>query len=930
MPLIWSEIRQRAIAFARQWAHASRERAEAQTFWNDFFDVFGIRLRTVASFEEPVKNLKGDYQFIDLFWKGHLLAEHKSRGKDLSKAASQAFAYIQNLHNADRTDEIPRYIVVSDFHRIALHDLEAPEGSPPTLEFDLPDFHKHIRAFAFIAGYHTQRIDPEDPANFKAVEKLDNLHSRLEAVGYRGHDLQRFMVRILFCLFADDTGIFNQPDAFKNFILDHTRPDGADLGSQLSRLFDLLNTPEQRRQTNLDEDLAAFPYVNGDLFAERLAFPDFDRPMRQALVECCNFRWERISPAVFGSLFQGIMDGKARRQIGAHYTSERDILKLIRSLFLDDLRNQFNAAANNKRKLAALQKHLGSLRLLDPACGCGNFLVLAFRELRQLEMDVLQARFGDRPDEGDIRANCHLSVNQFFGIEIEEWPVRIAEVAMWLMDHQMNEELFRRFDTHRPTIPLQKSATIRQANALRIDWNSLLPAAECTHILGNPPFVGKQFMSAAQKADVASIWEGVKGAGVLDYVTCWYAKAGSYIHKTSIPVAFVSTNSITQGEQAGILWSELLRRGVVIHFGHRTFSWQSEARGRAHVHVVIVGWALCDSPNKRLYEYAHDSEEPHITTVRNISPYLIEAGNTAITSRTKPLCAVPEIIFGSMPNDGGHLLLTDEERNDLVTREPDAARFIRPILGSQEFINGITRWCLWLVDAQPAELRTLPLILQRVEAVKAHRLASSRKTTNKLAAMPTLFGEIRQPQTRYLAIPKTSSERRAYIPMAFQEPSTVTTTEIQMIPHATVYHFGVLSSVMHIAWVRQVCGRLKSDYRYSNGLVYNNYPWPQYPTDKQTKRVEQAAQAVLDARARFTGSTLAELYDPLTMPPALVKAHAALDTAVDRCYRAAPFADDRQRVEHLFALYEELTAPLMPATPKSPKPRRRKPPKPTA
>lgn len=641
MPLSWNEIRNRAITFAREWSGVSRERSEAQTFWNEFFNVFGVRRRTVAAFEEPVRNLGGAYDFIDLFWPGRLIAEHKSLGRDLAKAHTQAIGYIQNLQTEGRGDECPRYIIVSDFARIALHDLEADGDQPQTIEFTLAEFAENIRHFAFIAGYETRRIDAEDPANLEATERLANLHDRLEDGGYTGHDLQRFMVRILFCLFAEDTGIF-EPAAFTNFIRHRTREDGSDTGAQLGRLFEVLNAPSDSRQRNLDEDLAALPYVNGELFAERLTFADFNRPMRTALLHCCNFKWEKISPAIFGSLFQNIMQKPERRQIGAHYTSERDILKLIRSLFLDELRERFEAARRDRRRLDALHRELGEMKFLDPACGCGNFLVIAYRELRRLELDIIQARYGDQPTEADIRASARLHVGQFHGIEIEEWPVRIAEVAMWLMDHQMNAELFERFGQVKATTPLTRSPHIVQANALRIDWNEVLPAAECTYILGNPPFVGKQYMTADQKEDAAAVWGELRSGRILDYVTCWYGRAIDYIQgNRNIRVAFVSTSSISQGEQVGVLWPELFRRGLIIHFAHRPFDWISEARGRAKVDVVIIGWGLADREPKKLYDYEADHENPAISQVRRINAYLADGGNTVIVNRVAPSVSFP-------------------------------------------------------------------------------------------------------------------------------------------------------------------------------------------------------------------------------------------------------------------------------------------------
>jgi hypothetical protein len=923
MPLSWNEIRHRAIAFSKDWTGTEREQAEKQTFWNEFFNVFGIPRRAVASFEEPVKKISGDYDYIDLFWPGKVLVEHKSRDKDLGKAWSQAFQYIQDLAREGRRDEIPRYVIVSDFGRIALHDLEP--GDQPNLplfhnwrvasiEFPLADFHKNIHAFGFIPGYQQQRFEEQDPVNIRAVEIMGRLHDALEAGGYSGHQLERFLVRILFCLFSEDTGIF-EPESFKLYLLNRTAPDGSDLGLHLSRLFDVLNTPPDKRQKNLDETLAAFPYVDGDLFAENLGFADFNSDMRNALLACTHFDWSRISPAVFGSLFQSVMDPKERRQIGGHYTSERDILKVIRSLFLDELRGEFERVSASKAELRRFHEKIASLRFLDPACGCGNFLVITYRELRSLEIEILKALYPDaQQPQLDIQRLSLVDVDAFYGIEISEWPVRIAEGAMWLMDHQMNLRLSEAFGQYFVRLPLKKSPTIICGNALRLDWKEILPPDQCSFVLGNPPFGGKQFGNIEQKADMELISGNVKGGGVLDYVTGWYFKGGEYIQNTRIQVGFVSTNSISQGEQAGILWNELFHRyNLKIHFAHRTFAWESEARGKAHVHVVIIGFGAFETNGKRIYDYDSESGKVSVSPAKNISPYLLEGSNVVILSRSAPVSQVPEIVFGNMPNDGGHLILTDEEKTRLLRNEPAAKKFVRPFLGAEEFINGGNRWCLWLKDVSPGELRALPEVRERVEGVRKHREESPRATTRALAGTPRLFGEIRQPDHDYLLIPSVSSKTRQYIPIGFMPKTTIGSNLVFFVPDATVYHFGFLSSEMHMAWVRLVGGRLKSDYRYSAKLVYNNYPWPENPTAKQRAAVEAAAQAVLDARKQFPGSSLADYYDPLAMPLALYKAHKVLNRAVDRCYRSQPFKSDRQRVEYLFALYEKLTAPLIPS-----------------
>ena len=927
MPLSWNEIRHNAIRFANEWAGETREEAEGKSFWDDFFTVFGIRRRLVATFEEPVKNIRGQYGFIDLFWPGVALVEHKSFGKDLGKAESQAFRYIQDLAREGRAKEIPRYVIVSDFARMALHDLEPDDqaGLPlfvgrrvATVQFPLAEFHQHIHQFAFIPGYTQHKFTEQDPINIEAVEFLGRLHDTLDAGGYRGHDLERFLVRILFCLFAEDTGLFER-DAFRLYLENRTARDGADLGLHLARLFEVLDTPEEKRQKNLDETLAAFPYVNGELFAEKLGFADFNRDMRNAMLACTHFDWSRISPAIFGSLFQAVMEPKERRQIGGHYTSERDILKVARSLFLDALRAEFEArkadrSTGRRARLEEYHEKLCRLKFLDPACGCGNFLVITYRELRELELETLKELFGRQTEMtlADINRLSQVDVNQFYGIEISEWPARIAEVALWLMDHQMNLKVSEAFGQLYQRLPLKKSPHIHCANALRKDWKDVLPPAQCSYVLGNPPFIGKHLMTGEQGMDMQLVWCETGGAGVLDYVTGWYRKAAEYIHGTRIVAGFVSTNSISQGEQVGVLWRPLFQKfGLKIHFAHRTFAWESEARGKAHVHVVIIGFGAFDTADKRIYDY--ETVNATVTPAKNISPYLIEGTDLAVVSRSKPICDVPECEYGNKPTDGGHLIVEEADRKMFLAENPGAKKYLRPLLCAEEYLHAIPRWCLWLVDAAPADIRSIPGIKKRVEAVKAFRLASKKEPTRRKADQPTLFAEIRQPASRYIVLPRHSSETRRYIPFGYFNPSVIIHDSCTALPGASMFHFGVMSSAMHMAWVRPICGRIKSDFRYSNTLVYNNFPWPQNPMDKQRATVEAKAQAVLDARQKFPDATLADLYDPLAMPPALAKAHAELDRAVDLCYRPEKFENDRQRVEFLFALYEKLTVPLLPA-----------------
>ncbi len=926
MPNIsWNEIRNRAINFSRAWAEATREQADKQTFWNEFFDVFGIARKTVAAFEEPVKRMGGSTGFIDLFWPGRLIAEHKTAGHRLDAAESQAFGYIRDLAASGRGNEAPRYILLSDFRRFALYDLEPEEQRDLPLfhgvryvrtEFPLADLQHRIRDFAFIPGYKLHALTEQNPADIKAVALMANLHDTLQAGGYEGHDLERLLVRLLFCLFAEDTGIF-EPSAFGLFLENRTAADGSDLGLRLNQLFRVLDTPADRRQRNLDEMLTAMPYVNGALFREQLEFAEFNRDGRNALLACTRFDWARISPAVFGALFQEVTRGR-RRQIGAHYTSERDILKLIRPLFLDGLRAEFEAAVADKStraraRLDELHRKLASLKFLDPACGCGNFLVVAYRELRALELDILKERYGTQQalSFNEVGSLSTVDVNQFYGIEIEEWPARIAEVALWLMDHQSNMRVHEAFGQPFVRLPLKNSPHIRHGNALDSDWNAWLPACECSYVLGNPPFIGHHYQSDAQKADQKAVLREIEGRGVLDYVTNWYWRACEYIGDMAVQAAFVSTNSICQGEQAGVFWNGLFERfGVKITFAYQTFAWESEARGKAHVHVVIVGFARQPAGARFLFQNA--GGEVARTAVENISPYLVAGPDRAFVPIPKPICEVPQMFWGNKPTDGGHLLLSEEERAELLAKEPGAGRFVRRYMSGGDFLDGAVRYCLWLTDASPAELKALPSVRERLERVAVFRKASKAESTRRFAAYPALFRQIAQPDRPYLAVPEVSSERRAYVPMAMLPPEVICSNTVQFVMGATAYHFGILTSGMHMAWVRRVAGRLESRYRYSNTLVYNNYPWPA-PTDAQRARVEELAGAVLAARALYPDSTLAALYDPLLMPKELLDAHRRLDRAVERCYRPEPFANDAARVEFLFALHEKLTAPLLSA-----------------
>ncbi len=912
MPLSWNEIRRRAIEFSQEYRTATRENAETQSFYNDFFNVFGISRRRVASFEEPVKKLGAKHGRIDLFWKGTLLVEQKSSGRDLEAAYAQALDYFPNL----KEEELPRYILVSDFQRFELYDLETKAEH----RFTLAELHTNVELFGFIAGYQKREFRDQDPVNIEASERMGKLYDALKEAGYEALHLELFLVRILFCLFADDTGIFEK-DSFRFYLEENTREDGSDTGPRISHLFQVLNTSHERRGKNLNEALAAFPYINGSLFADTLPIPDFNSTMRQALLSACYVNWGQISPAIFGSLFQSVMDKDKRRGIGAHYTTEKNILKIIKPLFLDELRAEFDRVKHDRRRVQLFHDKLAKLTFLDPACGCGNFLILAYRELRLLEIEVLKVLYPEQLFL-DVAEFSRINVDAFYGIEIEEFPARIAEVALWLTDHQMNMRLSEAFGLYYVRIPLKAGAHIHHNNALRLDWEKVVPKEKLSYILGNPPYIGKHYQTPTQKSDLAVVLGDYKNIGDLDYIVGWFYKAADYIQNTSIKVAFVSTNSITQGEQVSLVWPLLYEKfNIKIHFAHRPFPWGSEARGKAHVHVIIIGFAAMDTANKYIYDQGKNEADVTITKVSNISPYLTDGDDFVVTKRQKSICNMPEMRCGSKPSDGGYLILTTAEKDALISKYPIAAKFIREYLGAEEFLNGSKRWCLWLKGANLAELKVVPDIMHRIEQVRKFREASNAKPTREAAKTPSHFFYISQPQTNYLLIPEVSSERRHYIPIGLISKEIISSNKGYIIADDSLFLFGVLSSTMHMAWVRQVAGRLESRYQYSGTVVYNTFPWPQ-PTPVQVQAIEKAAQGVLDTRALYPTSTLADLYDPLIMPPELLKAHQVLDRAVDASYRKQPFDTEQHRVEFLFSLYQQLTSPMISAVTKETRKRR--------
>ena len=969
MRLGWDEIKRRAKAFSEEWAEAHYEKGETQSFYNDFFEIFGVKRRQVATYEQRVRLLNNKHGFMDLFWPKTLLIEQKSAKLDLNKAGVQAMDYIDGI----RAEDQPRYVLTCDFQTWNLLDLETGRAT----KFALAELHKHIESFGFILGrrvsFGTQAI-----VNIEAAELMGKLHDALEDANYTGHDLEQLLVRLLFCLFADDTGIFEPKDIFLQLIEADTKEDGSDTGRMLIELFDVLNTGESQRQKGLSGELNAFPYVNGALFAGHIKTPVFDKKTREMLLDAARFDWGKVSPAIFGSLFQSVMSPKERRAKGAHYTTEANILKVIGPLFLDELKVEFAKIMARKTGrdplLREFQHKLSRLTFMDPACGCGNFLVIAYRELRSLELAVLHELW-DGQRVMDIAAFSLVNVDQFYGIEYEEFPARIAEVAMWMTDHIANNELSLAFGQSFARIPLKQSAKIIHGDALEVDWADLLSPQKCHYIMGNPPFVGAKFQSEFQRAQVRRI-AGLGGSGgTLDYVAAWFIKAGQYMNLASplvgevgggpaasaaemtqssppnaalennapqtrraptppspqggggnkrIRIAFVSTNSVTQGEQVAQLWPILFDRlHLEIFFAHRTFSWGSEARGKAHVHVVIIGLTHHDNEpdEKRLFSYPDIKGDPVESSHGALTAYLFDARGVAnrhlvVPNETSPINGARRLLTGSKPLDGNHFVFTTTERDEFLKIEPKAAPLFHEYQGGEEYINGFSRWLLLTTDVAPDLLRSLPHVVDRIQKVRDYRRNSNSAGTRSIADDPSRFHVTVIPARDYLVIPNVSSERRAYAPIGWINADVIPNQKLRVLLDATLWEFAILTSNMHMAWMRAITGRLESRYMYSVGVVYNTFPWPVLRQtqdgrpSKERAKIEALAQAVLDARSSHPTSSLADLYDPDTMPGNLRKAHAALDTAVDRLYRPAPFASDRDRVEHLFGRYEALVNPL--------------------
>ena len=896
----WETIRKNASVFQKEWKNrAGNERAEAQWFIEEFLKVFGVERKDYQC-EYQVTKFDGSIGYLDGYVKGKLIIEMKSasvsKDKKLEDARDQAIEYYNSLSGED---ELPQYILISNFNKFILYEMG--ENVVEKTNFTLNKFRDHIRYFDFLIGKTTKHRPTYDvELNKKAAYSMARLHQKMKSLGYEGHELHMYLARLLFCLFADDTGVFGK-DLFYDYV-QNSKEDGSNLGDRLADLFEVLDkSPEQRqKQTWISDELLAFQYINGGLFKERLSKSHFDAEMRSTLLKCCDFNWGQVKPEIFGSLFQETMDAFERHEFGAHYTSEENILKIINPLFLDDLKREFNDAKKSAKQLERFYEKLHTLKFFDPACGCGNFLIVAYRELRLLEIDVLLAMRDQRQTVLDITSICKVNVDQFYGIEIEEFPAQIAKVGMWLCDHLMNEKAGEIFSGVYPRIPLKESATIICDNALRVDWNSVVPNTEVNYILGNPPYLGARRMSDWQKEDMRIVFGNKGKVGKLDYVTAWYKKAVDYMRGTHIGTAFVSTNSITQGEQPAILWNILTENGTVtINFAYRTFVWNNAAKGKARVYCVIIGF---DVKGGNTDKWIVD-EKGTKQNVESINPYLTNKRDVCVASCDNPLCDVPILKFGSMPNDKGHLSkITPEEYEEFCKNEPQALKYIKPFVGADEFLYNTKRWCLWLVDANPMDFEKCSMVKARVKAVKEIRLESRREATQKLANTPHLFAERRQPTTPYILIPRHTGESRDYIPIGFVGPEIIAGDSNLTLEYATLYHFGVLTSRMHMAWMRGVSGRLESRYRYSVDVVYNTFVWPE-PTAVQKEDIETAAQKVLDERAKYPNTPYKDLYGEF-MPESLRKAHTELDKAVEKAY-GRTFANEDEIYTFLLDKYVE-------------------------
>ena len=908
-----------AKAFAEYWKDRGDEKSDSQSFWLALVrDVLGVaEPEKFILFEERVK--LDHTSFIDGHIPStHVLIEQKKKGLNLRSPIRQSdgtllnpFQQAQRYSAALPYSQRPRWIITCNFEEFLIYDMEKPTGEPESIL--LKDLAKEYYRLQFLVEEKSELLHREEQISIQAGELVGKLYDAILKQYIHPddkaslHSLNILCVRLVFCLYAEDSGIFGEHLKFHNYIKSFAPKD---VRKALIELFRVLDTKTEDRDPYIDEVLASFPYVNGGLFAdENIEIPNFTQEIVDLLLHKASedFDWSQISPTIFGAVFESTLNPETRRSGGMHYTSIGNIHKVIDPLFLDELREEFDAIKALKvpkirnDKAEAFREKLSKLTFFDPACGSGNFLTETYISLRRLENEALLLCTGGQMllDFGDV---IKVSIGQFYGIEINDFAVTVAKTALWIAESQMMKETEEIMNTNLDFLPLKSYANIVEGNALRTDWETVVPKDKLDYIMGNPPFVGARLMGKEQKDDLFDVFGAKwKNAGNLDYVSCWYKKAADLMKGTHIRTALVSTNSVSQGESVAILWKPLFEDGVHIDFAHRTFRWDSEASIKAHVHCVIIGFSIAPFYKAKVI---YSAERPLI--VDNINAYLVDADNVFVESRTNPLCDIPKIGIGNKPIDGGFYLFTEEEKNEFIKKEPQAEKWFRPWIGSHEFINRYFRYCLWLGECPPNELRKMPECLKRVQAVRDYRLSSPSAGTVKLADTPTRFHVENMPKGNYIVVPEVSSERRKYIPMGFLDPYVLSSNLVKVIPNAEIYHFGVLTSNVHMAWVRAVCGRLKSDYRYSKDIVYNNFSWCN-PTAEQKKKIEETAQAILDARALYPDCSLADLYDEVAMPPELRKAHQANDKAVMQAYGFwGKLNTESACVAELMKLYQKL------------------------
>lgn len=919
---------EKAKAFAEYWKDKGYEKGESQAFWLSL-------LRDVLGVEEPEKLIKFEDKvmldhtsFIDgIIESTHVLIEQKDSSKNLRKAIKQsdgsllspfqqAKRYSANLPYSQR----PRYIITCNFWSFLIYDMENPHGEPE--ELLLKNLSKEYYRLNFIINAEDKHIKREEDISIKAGELVGRLYNALLNQYIKPDSinalksLNMLCVRLVFCLYAEDAGIFGKRDMFHDYL--QSIPKNK-VRKAIIDLFKTLDTKEEDRDPYLEDDLKIFPYVNGGLFAdEDIEIPQFNDEIIDLLIKDCSeqFDWSMISPTIFGAVFESTLNPQTRRNGGMHYTSIENIHKVIDPLFLDGLKEEFAQIKSIKKlrklKLEEFQNKLASLTFLDPACGSGNFLTETYLSLRRLENEVLKELLqteGKGSTLAGLITDIHeynlikVSISQFYGIEINDFAVNVAKTALWIAENQMMKETENIIHMDLDFLPLKTNAYIVEGNALRMDWQDIIAKEKLNYIIGNPPFIGARLMNKAQKEDVNNIFEGWKGIGNLDYVSCWYKKSADFMYNTFIKTALVSTNSITQGEVVAILWKPLFDNGIQFDFAYRTFIWDSEASTKAHVHCVIIGFSRGKSKQLKIL-YSNDNR---VQLVENINAYLLNAPNIFINSRKKSLSNMPEMMFGSMPNDGGFLSnYSEEDKNAIIRKYSNTEKLFKQFVGATEFINSKKRYCLWLKDISPQEYRNILPIKLAIENVQKIRSESSRKATRELASTPYLFGEIRQPESNYLIIPAHSSENRRYIPVGYMDKDIICSNANLIIPNASLYMFGILSSNVHMAWIRAICGRIKSDYRYSINIVYNNFPWCK-PTIKQKQQIEKTAQMILDARNLYANASLADLYDELTMPKELRKAHQENDKAVMQAYNFDwKKMNEVQCVSELMKMYQNI------------------------